>query len=66
MTGRNINTTLIIVGMAVALAAILIDPIRGYEIYLAPAQIVGLIVGLLIALAGVFLYVTGRELPLRR
>ena len=45
----------LIAGVVLALLSILIDPIRGNTMYLAPIQIVVLIVGIVLALAGAYL-----------
>lgn len=42
-------------GIVLALLALLIDPLRGYDIYLAPVQIVALVVGIVVAVAGAYL-----------
>ncbi|MGQ9849852.1 MAG: hypothetical protein ACUVSU_07360 [Aggregatilineaceae bacterium] len=52
---KQIGYLLLIVGLVAAVLSILIDPIRGYDIYLATAQIVVLIVGIVVALVGLYL-----------
>jgi len=52
---KQIGYILLIVGLVAAVLSILIDPIRGYDIYLATSQIVVLIVGIVVALIGLYL-----------
>ena len=52
---KRIQYGLIIVGIVGAVLSVLIDPIRGYDIYLHPVQIVVLVVGVILALAGLYL-----------
>lgn len=52
---KQIGYLLFIVGLVAAVLSILIDPIRGYNIYLATGQIVVLIVGIVVALVGLYL-----------
>jgi len=52
---KQIGYALLVVGVVAALLSILIDPIRGYDIYLAPVQIVVLIAGIVVALVGLYL-----------
>mgnify|MGYP005834720569 FL=1 len=52
---KQIGYLLFIVGLVAAVLSILIDPIRGYDIYLATGQIVVLIVGIVVALVGLYL-----------
>ncbi len=42
-------------GILLALLSVLIDPLRGHDIYMATSQIIALIVGLVVALAGAYL-----------
>ncbi len=46
---------LILVGLLGALLSVLIDPIRGYDIHMALIQIIGLIVGIVLFGAGIYL-----------
>jgi hypothetical protein len=46
---------LIAVGIIGAAFSILIDPLRDLDIYLHPIQIVGLVLGIILALVGVYL-----------
>jgi hypothetical protein len=55
MKQQPIGYVLLVLGVVAALLAILIDPIRGYDIYLAPVQIVVLIAGIVVALVGLYL-----------
>ncbi len=50
----RIQYGLLVGGLVLAILAILIDPIRGYSIYLAPVQIVALVVGILVFLVGAY------------
>lgn len=45
----------LILGLAAAVLAIVIDPLRGLDVYLAPIQIVVLIAGIVVALVGAYL-----------
>ncbi len=55
MKQQQIGYALLVLGVVAALLSILIDPIRGHDIYLAPVQIVVLIVGIVVALVGLYL-----------
>lgn len=55
LADKRIAYVLLIGGIVLALLSILIDPIRGYDIYLAGLQVVALVVGIVAALAGAFL-----------
>ncbi len=55
LKNKNVAYGILAVGVIVALLSILIDPIRGYDIYMATSQIIGLIVGIVVALVGVYL-----------
>ncbi|MCD4684565.1 MAG: hypothetical protein K8S97_01335 [Anaerolineae bacterium] len=46
---------LLAVGVLVVLLSVLIDPLRGHDIYMAASQIIGLIAGLVLAAAGAYL-----------
>ncbi len=46
---------LIAIGIVLALLSVLIDPIRGNDIYMATSQIIVLIVGVIVALGGAYL-----------
>ncbi len=52
---KQLGYILLVVGVAAVLLSILIDPIRGYDIYLATSQIIVLIVGAVVALVGLYL-----------
>ncbi len=43
------------VGVLVALLSVLIDPLRGEDVYMATSQIIALIAGLVLAAAGAYL-----------
>jgi len=55
MADKRIAYALLIVGVVGALLSVLIDPIRGYDIHLHIVQIIGLIAGSALALAGLYL-----------
>jgi hypothetical protein len=46
---------LIIVGIVGAVLSVLIDPLRGYDIYLATSQIIVLVISIVLLLAGLYL-----------
>lgn len=64
MIRRHLGEILLVVGIAVALLAIVIDPLRGLGIYLATEQIVALIVGIVIAVVGLFITLTRPTPPI--
>lgn len=51
---KRIQYGLLVGGLVLAALAILIDPIRGLVLYLHPIQIVALVVGILVFLAGAY------------
>jgi hypothetical protein len=55
MSDKRVAYGLLAVGIVAVLLSILIDPIRGHDIYLAPIQIVVLIAGIVLAVAGAYL-----------
>ena len=55
LADKRIQYALIVLGLAAALLAILIDPIRGLNVYLHPVQIIVLIAGILVFLVGAYL-----------
>ncbi len=55
LNDKRIAYAVLAVGIALALLSILIDPIRGHDIYLATSQIVVLIVGLVLTAGGAYL-----------
>ncbi len=63
LSDKRVQYALLIGGIVLALLSILIDPIRGYDIYLHPVQIAALIVGIVAALAGAY-FVFVRKSPL--
>jgi hypothetical protein len=63
MINRQTGWILFVVGLALALLSIVIDPLRDLDVYLATEQIIALIVGIAIALAGLYLLVTRRSTP---
>ncbi len=52
---RNQAYGVLVLGVVLAVLAIVIDPIRGYDIYLHWSQIVALIVGVVLALFGAYI-----------
>ena len=55
LNNKQVAYALLVGGVVLALLAVLLDPIRGYDIYLGGAQIVALIVGIIVALIGAYL-----------
>ncbi|MBN1200380.1 MAG: hypothetical protein JXJ20_00860 [Anaerolineae bacterium] len=55
LSDKRVAYALLIGGIVLAVFSILIDPLRDYDIYLAPSQIIALIAGIVIALAGAYL-----------
>ncbi len=52
---KRIAYAVLAIGIVLVLLSVLIDPIRGNDIYMATSQIVVLIVGLVVAVAGAYL-----------
>ncbi len=52
MSEKQIGYGLLALGILAVLVSILIDPIRGNDIYLATSQIIVLVVGAVVALVG--------------
>lgn len=52
---KQLGYLLLVVGLVAVVLSILIDPIRGHDIYLATSQIIVLIVGAVVALIGLYL-----------
>jgi hypothetical protein len=63
MSMKQIPYALLVVGIVLALGAILIDPIRGYDIYLATGQIIVLVIGAIVALVGAYLAFVRKPAP---
>jgi ABC-type transport system involved in multi-copper enzyme maturation permease subunit len=55
LANKQIAYALLIIGIVLAVLSVLIDPIRGHSIYMATSQIIVLIVGIVVALAGAYL-----------
>jgi hypothetical protein len=55
LNNRRVAYALLAVGVVGILLSILIDPIRGLDTYMATSQIIVLIVGIVLALAGAYL-----------
>ena len=55
LANKQLAYGILVVGILLALASVLIDPLRGYDIYLATTQIIALVIGIVIALAGAYL-----------
>ncbi|MEW6578172.1 MAG: hypothetical protein AB1435_03150 [Chloroflexota bacterium] len=60
---KQLPYALLIVGIVLVLGAILIDPIRGHDIYLATSQIIVLVVGAVVALVGAYLAFVRKSAP---
>jgi len=54
LNDRRVAYALLALGIVAVLLSILIDPIRGNDIYLATSQIIVLVVGIVLALAGAY------------
>jgi hypothetical protein len=52
---KQVAYAVLVIGVIGALLSILIDPIRGEELYMATIQIVVLVVGIVVALIGAYL-----------
>jgi uncharacterized membrane protein YccC len=52
---KRVAYALLVGGIVLVLLAIIIDPLRGYDVYLALPQIIAIIVGVVAALAGAYL-----------
>jgi hypothetical protein len=52
---KRVAYAVLVVGVIGVLISILIDPLRGLKIYLATSQIIVLIVGIVLVLAGAYL-----------
>ncbi len=63
MSMKQLPYALLIVGIVLVLGAILIDPIRGHDIYLATSQIIVLVVGAVVALVGAYLAFVRKSAP---
>ena len=63
MTKKQIPYALLVLGIAAVLAAILVDPIRGHDIYLATSQIIVLVIGAVVALVGAYLAFVRKSAP---
>jgi hypothetical protein len=55
LNDKRVAYALIVVGVVGALLSVLIDPIRGYDIYMSTIQIIVLVVGIVLLLAGLYL-----------
>ncbi len=55
LNDKRVAYALLAVGVVGVLLSVLIDPIRGLDIYMATSQIVVLIVGIILAVAGAYL-----------
>ena len=63
MSMKQLPYALLIVGIVLVLGAILIDPIRGFEVYLATSQIIVLVIGAIVALLGAYLAFVRKPAP---
>jgi hypothetical protein len=55
MNDKRVAYGVLVVGIIAVLISVLIDPLRGNDIYMATSQIVVLIVGIVLVLAGAYL-----------
>lgn len=55
LADKRVAYVLLIGGIVLALLSVLIDPLRGEDIYMATVQIIALIVGVVAAAAGAYL-----------
>ena len=55
LADKRVAYVLLAGGVILALLSILIDPLRGHDIYLATVQIVALVIGVVVALLGAYL-----------
>jgi hypothetical protein len=63
LNDKRVAYGLVVVGVVGILLSFLIDPIRGYDIHMAAIQIVVLIVGIVVALAGLYLTFMRKPAP---
>ncbi len=63
LNDKRIAYGLVVVGVVGIVLSVLIDPIRGYDIHMAAIQIVVLIVGIVLALAGLYLTFMRKPTP---
>jgi len=63
MSMKQIPYALLVVGIVLVLGAILIDPIRGHDLYLATSQIIVLVIGAIGALVGAYLAFVRKPAP---
>jgi hypothetical protein len=55
LADKRVAYGLIVVGVVLVVLSLVIDPIRGQDFYLGPVQIIVLIVGIVVALVGLYL-----------
>ena len=55
LNDKRVAYGVLVVGVVAVLLSFLIDPLRGYDIHMATSQIIVLIVGIVLALAGAYL-----------
>ncbi len=55
LNDKRVAYGVLVVGVVAVLLSFLIDPLRGYDIHMATIQIVVLIIGIVLALAGAYL-----------
>jgi len=63
LADKRVAYALIVIGVVLAVLSIVIDPIRGYDIHMATIQIVALIVGIIVALIGLYLAFVRKPAP---
>ncbi len=55
LNDKRVAYGVLVVGVVAVLLSFLIDPLRGLDIYMATSQIIVLIVGIVLVLAGAYL-----------
>jgi hypothetical protein len=55
LNDKRVAYAVLVIGVIGILLSVLIDPIRGEDIYMATSQIIVLIVGIVLAVAGAYL-----------
>jgi hypothetical protein len=55
LNDKRVAYGVLIIGVAAVLISFLIDPLRGEKLYMATSQIIVLIVGIVLVLAGAYL-----------
>jgi hypothetical protein len=55
LNDKRVAYAVLVIGVIGILLSVLIDPIRGEDIYMATSQIIVLIIGIVLAVAGAYL-----------